>query len=262
MRCAAVKKKGSIDQCAAFSMKGHTLCGKHARAKNVVLWTQTDRHLRSITQIQAVVRGWFVRRLLSVAGPGVLRRTNLANDEELVSYQSKDRQSPLDYFAFEEAGKVWWFSHDSLRIWASKSLEPLNPYTRTALSSDTRKRLREMSALRMYRSMPSTDETSLECRWNVVCQIFIDHGFAEVHPGHFANFTKSDFVAMFRLILESVPAASEAATLSKTMLRTPICLLASAVYISASVRMFQRILSTKKDPYSLCFIILSAIYRA
>jgi hypothetical protein len=105
VRCAAVKKKGSTLQCTANAIFGHTCCGNHARAKNVTLWKDTFENDVRIVKCQAVARGWFIRHHLRLAGPGVLRRKGLANDDELVSGDEALRQHPFDYFAFVETIK-------------------------------------------------------------------------------------------------------------------------------------------------------------
>ena len=116
---------------------------------------------------------------------------------------AKDRQFPLDYFAFEEAGKVWWFDFDSLWQWVVRS--PVNPYTRTPLTEDTRRRLWAVWAHRSRMSAdlppePKTLDARLLSRWTVLCRIFADNGFVDVHPGQFHTFTKADFLSMFILL--------------------------------------------------------------
>jgi hypothetical protein len=96
-------------------LKGHTLCGTHARAKNVTLWAEAHKgNTSGLRKAQGLIRGWLVRRRLRYAGPGVLCRKNLANDEDLETCEESSKEHPFDYFAFEENGKVWWFHFPTL----------------------------------------------------------------------------------------------------------------------------------------------------
>ena len=143
--CASVRKRGSLDQCPLKALTGHTLCGVHARSKAVMLWAVVNQDkVGAATRVQAWIRGILLRRRLRLGGPGVLRRTGLSNDDDLVTCESSDRQYPLDYFAFEENGKVWWFDFGTLWKWAQRSTEPANPYTKVPLSVETRTRLRKV----------------------------------------------------------------------------------------------------------------------
>jgi hypothetical protein len=119
-------------------MKGSYSCGRHARTRAPVL--RIDLHRASpVVRLQAVIRGWLLRRRLTLAGPGVLRRKDLVNDEDLFTCESKDRQYPLDYFAFEESGKNYWFNAKDIWSWMTRSVTPLNPYTKTPIPNDARR---------------------------------------------------------------------------------------------------------------------------
>lgn len=142
MKCASVRKKGSLDQCPANALFGHTLCGSHARAHTTVLWADANASKTAcIIKIQAFVRGGLLRKRLRLNGPGVLYRSGLANDEDLVTCEDKERQDPLTYFAFNENGKVWWFDYATLSNWVYRSNIPLNPYTKVPLDIDTKRRM-------------------------------------------------------------------------------------------------------------------------
>ena len=223
------------------------------------------------TRIQAIVRGWLVRRLIRLAGPGALHRVNLSNDEELVSCDSKDQVSPLDYFAFEENGKIWWFNFDTLWKWCIKTLEPTNPYTRCPVSPDIRKRVREVWALRVRRRIPvpeepeSNDERRIQ-RWTILCQIFVDNGFTDVTPDHFIRFPKSSLIASFRMIKDDVSEMNNTTGRRVTglcdyMLSSQHLALPQAVYILTALRILIRMLVFQKEQYGMVFVVMSAFYR-
>ena len=253
-------------------MKGHTLCGRHARMKYPVLWAPLHK-ATPIVRVQALVRGFLVRKRLALAGPGVLRRKDLANDEELFTCESKDRQHPMEYFAFEEGGKTWWFDVSSLWGWMSRSAEPVNPYTKVPLTADVRRRLRAIwgHSYRMKLVLPlggkSFDEILL-LRWNVLSQIFRDNGFLDVHPQSFLRFSRAEYHAMFVLLHQDLRVVlPENDPYRAKLLR--ICLRGMSVrpevrneaYILHSGLLLLLMLSLPKDPYVLVFSILSAFYR-
>lgn len=272
MRCASVRKKGALDQCPAKALWSHTLCGRHAKCKVPVLWVDAHRpRVAPLVRCQALIRGWLLRTRLRLAGPGVLRRTALANDEDLVTCTAKDRQFPLDYFAFEEAGKVWWFDFESLWQWVVRS--PINPYTRTPLTEDTRRRLWAVWAHRSRVSEtlppePKTVDARLAGRWAVLCRVFADNGFVDVHPGQFQTFTKADFLSMFILLKRDLavvlhswdPARARAIRLCDRGIRTAyrIC---PALYRLQATYTLMLLLTLHKNPYTMVFSILSALYR-
>jgi len=85
---------------------------------------------------------------LKLAGEGVLNRKDCHNTEELVTMDEKGKLHPLDYFSFREADKLWWFDVRSLYHILKRSPKPENPYTRQALSIETRRRLRDVCRIR------------------------------------------------------------------------------------------------------------------
>jgi hypothetical protein len=263
VKCASVKKKGSTLQCTANAIFGHTLCGNHARSKNVTLWKDTLENDVRIIKCQAVARGWFVRHHLRLAGPGVLRRKGLANDDELVSGDEASRQHPFEYFAFVENDKTWWFSFGTIWTWSLKSVEPSNPYTRTPLTRDVRKRLREYWAFRLHHSIsvpnePEDPEERIRCRWVMLCQTFADYGFTDVSLGQMMQLTKRSHIAMWKFLREDSPVSLSWA---RHMLKSEIINTNTITYIINSVRFLMRVVTIEKDPYITIFNVMSAIYR-
>ena len=274
MKCTSVRKKGSLDPCPTAALRGHSLCGRHARAKIPTLWATAVRaQTQPIVKFQALVRGWLVRLRLRLAGPGVLSRKNLANDEELVTCESKDREHPLTYFAFEENGKVWWFSFESIWRWARQSHEPLNPYTKVPLSQETRKRLRGIWSYMKHREMNVPDEPAdfqqrLTYRWNLVSQAFADHGFVDIHPAVFVELIPDELRTMFvfleRDIEVIVPNGDYFKARALRMCRRGAQAntgMNSSLYRLWSVYALMTLLTLQKEPYSMSFMILSALYR-
>ncbi len=271
-RCASVRKKGSKDQCLALALKGHSMCGRHARMKTPQIWASLHRTTRLPT-VQALVRGWLLRRRLALAGPGVLRRTALANDEDVFTCESKDRQHPLEYFAFEESGKVWWFDAKSLWAWVARSAEPVNPYTKVPLTPDTRRRLRAYWAYtyRTVRPLPvekGTFEQLLSYRWNVLTQVFRDNGFVDVSPHSFRTFSRQELLSMFVLLHQDLLVVLP----ERDMYRERLLRLARRgmtvrpettpqQYLLHAAWLLELMVMIPRDPYVVVFSILSAFYR-
>jgi hypothetical protein len=263
-RCAAVRKRGSSDQCLARSMKGLTFCGRHARTRAPVLWVSLHE-TPPVVRFQALVRGWLVRHRLSLAGPGVLRRKAATNDEDLFTCETKDRHHPLQYFSFEEAGKVWWFDVESLWGWISRSVEPVNPYTKILIPTEARKRLREIQRRGRLSFGATTVEEMNVRRWNVLAQVFRENGFTEAHPMQFANFDLSDYRAMFVFLERDLQTVlPESSLYRKRLLR--MCRQGQrgdeldGIPVG-KVFLLLRMVSIPKDPYVLVFSILASFTR-
>lgn len=252
------------------------MCGRHARMKAPLRWADLHCHRSErIARAQALIRGWLLRKRLALGGPGVLCRKNLANDEDLVTCVEKERQHPLEYFAFEENGKVWWFDFASLWRWSIQTHEPANPYTKVPLSNETRRRLRAFWGYLQRRrktELPPENpnyDLRLQQRWNVLCQLFIDNGFVDVHPNTFLNIASYELRSMLvllerdvRVVLRDteygrdrilqicrIPLLERNRNLSPKMMKMWIA------YI------LMVLLSVPRDPYVMTFSVLSALYR-
>jgi hypothetical protein len=267
VRCAAVKKKGSVNQCAANAVFGHSFCGTHARAKSAQIWKDVQLVDLRVVKCQAIARGWILRQHLRLAGPGVLNRKDLANDDDLLTCEEATKQHPLSYFAFNENGKVWWFDFATIWVWSLKSFEPVNPYTRTPLTPETRKRLKEMWHYRIRNGYPIPQDPAevderMRIRWNFLCQTFIDNGFVDVTPSQFLRLSKSSHVAMWRFMLEDVENTKGPYKAWCNYMLSPELLRAnSPSYIVNSLRVLMRYVGRCKDPYVIIFSVMSAIYR-
>lgn len=273
-RCAAVKKKGSTEQCTAKRLSRHELCGRHAKMKKPVLWSDVHkREANGIVKFQALLRGWLIRKYLKLCGKGVLCRKDLVNDEDLVTFEDKSKQYPLDYFSIEENGKVWWFDFETIYRWCCQSHRPVNPYSKTPLTIEDRKRIFEVWGCRQRTRMPLPKESIIhiervQSRWNLLCQIFENYGFSDLHPNMFANLAKIDYYSVLRMIDDDMRVSvSDKAHYKQriTMLASNgircITNMDSHHYIRSTLMTLLIMLSKPKDPYILVFIILSALHR-
>jgi hypothetical protein len=266
-RCLAVKKKGSTQQCTSHPLKGHTLCGTHARAKTVQVWKDVQVVDHRVVVCQSVARKWAVLHRLRFGGPGVLKRKDLANDDELVSGEESNRQHPFEYFAFTENGKIWWFDFGTIWTWSLKSLTPSNPYTKVPLDKATRQRLRDFWSYRIRNHIkipfePEDVDERLNTRLNFLCQTFIDHGFTDVEPRQIANLSKQSHMTMWKFLFEDV--ANIEGPLRgwcRYMLARQITTCNTLTYVINSLRILMRYVTEKKEAYCTVFSVMSAIYR-
>lgn len=269
MACTAVRKIGSLDRCPAKSMKGHELCGRHARSKHVVLWSDANKtRSQKICRVQGLIRGWLLRKRLALAGPGVLSRKNLANDEDLETCEESTREHPLTYFAFEESGKIWWFSFPTIWKWCLRN--PTNPYTKVPLKPEARKRLRELWYYHRRHKLPLPTNAPifhdrLHGYWNIIRQTFDDYGFGDIHPNIINHLHRQQYVLIFRMIRDDIPVTMpNKADREKVDRYLRIALQSTAPlnnYILFSAYTLMLILMIPKEPYELAFTILSALYR-
>lgn len=272
-RCAAVKRKGSTDPCTANALRGHTLCGRHARMRNPVLWVDANvSQTPPIVKIQALVRGWLIRRRLWYAGPGVLFRRDLTNDEDIITCAEKGKVHPMDFFSFVENDKVWWFEFASLWTWCTRNEHPTNPYTKVPLCSDTRKRLRTIWGYkRRHREEtppePSELEDRLRYRANILVQHFEDYGFVGIHPSFLLRCTRPDLIAAFVLLGRDVETVIPASDPFRKRIAALCASRAIPNYASATLHILNcfsalmYIITLYRDPYVITFSILSAFYR-
>ena len=276
-QCAAIRRPNSDEPCSSYALPGCTLCLQHIRARNVVLWRTIHESKRwAATKCQAAIRGWLVRLRLRLAGPGVLRRKGLANQEDLETCEDASRVHPLQYFAFEESGKIWWFEFQTIWKWVSRNLEPSNPYTKVSLTQDTRTRLRSIwRHKRLYeRDIPAEPgqiplDDRIRFRLNVTCQVFFDHGFGTISPDVFSRLSRSQWSAMFKLIQDDLPTLMASAAIRSReitdvylgYMRDTASEMPTQQYIQEASRMLFLMLMDPKDPYVVAFGVLAALYR-
>lgn len=270
-QCVAVRVTGSMDPCGSPALYGHRFCSRHARMKHPILWvTANQPRTLPLVRVQAVIRGWLLRRRLAIAGPGVLNRKGLANDDDFATCVEMSRVSPMDYFGFEENGKQWGFSFDSLWAWAIRSVTPVNPYTKVPLSIETRKRLRAVWTYRFRRALPCTFEshdiqTRIRHRWTVLCQHFADYGFMDIDIDMLLSFTSLDLTTMFVLLERDIevilPESHPFRNRLLKICRKRIESSTEGPYPLRCANSLLYMLSLPPDSYALTFSIMSALFR-
>jgi len=270
--CTSVRKKGSLERCTRPVVHGHTFCSIHVRAKKPEIWAPSI-HKDPVIKIQSILRGCLIRKYLKLCGPGVLKRSILTNDEELVSCENKHECYPFEFFSFEENGKVWWFDFETIWTWCMKSSKPTNPYTKVPLTTETRKRLRLLWAYRRHHQMyvpseASTFEERVRNRWNIICQVFEDNGFGEIDPHEFTRMTRSDYQVVARFVESDLPVSLSKTNPYHKLFHSLIFRISTSFYRSNQLQFilhasgaFMYMLCLPKDPYILAFILMSALYR-
>ena len=278
--CISCRSLKSSDRCMSRALIGLSFCGKHAKSKTKRIWSEVNAlHPKAIV-ISRIWRGYTLRNRLKLAGPGVLNREKCHNDDELVSLDSKNKVHPLDYFAFEEAGHIWWFDIRSIIGCLNSTLNPTNPYTRQPLTIDTRKRLRTVFNYRIRNRLEThhsplpqrSNLETLDCIWLNVCQILVENGFEDIVPNYFLRMNRSQmFVFVYYLINDLGSLCLEQPKIynlkrclrSIKAFRTQI--MSQEPYLfNMSFKLgviLSTLLHTLMEPYPFCFIIMSALYR-
>ena len=271
------KNKTSNDRCGSPRIPGLTMCGRHIKTATPRLWHVVNGVDSRVTLISKMWRGHAVRTLLRRAGPGVLKRAVCHNEEELVTMDSKDKYDPFDFFSFQEGGKIWWFDARSIIACLHSSLHPLNPYTRQPLTTETRRRIRDVYKYRLHNHIPtvhSPDTYNLQdivdrC-WLCVCQVLYENGFEDAEPRLFARLSKSDLaILMGYLVVDMRILAEEHPKSSKRHRYHAILKRELSVSFGTSSRTIQlqissllaRLLHDMVDVYPFCFLVMSALYR-
>jgi len=281
MICSAYKNKTSTDRCSNKCLTGLSFCGTHAKAKTKRIWRDERTLDKQATLIQKLWRGYLIRKWMKLAGPGVLNRKNGHNEEELFSMDGKNSVHPLDYFAFEEKGKIYWFDVRSLAEHCVKDVNPTNPYTREPLSIETRRRMRELCVMRYNHGLSNrydpnavrSYEEVIESGWIHICQIIHENGFFdEMKPNMFLGMTKfqlSMVLNMFKRDLASWAAEHKSTTSRRYKyvhwLRRLIVEYAKGIehdrFKFLASRVIMAIFNDTVDQYNVCFMFMTALYR-
>jgi len=279
--CASCKNKTSFDQCTSLALKGLLFCGKHIKCREKRIWAVLNGNNTKAVIIQKHWRGYFIRQKLRLAGPGVLNRKDCHNTEELVTMDSKTEVHPLDYFAFREADKLYWFDIRSLYQYVRNTSRPINPYTRQPLTLDDRKRLRKLCQIRKRQSIfnlhaePVYSDFSdlVGKKWLDVSQIIEENGFDDMNHLLFCSLNKTQLYIFINFIhLDLVAYAAEHTTPNtsrkkyvewmKTLISKFVKYKYASLQASYNVaRSLLSILNDSPEPYTLCFIIISSVCR-
>jgi hypothetical protein len=208
-----------------------------------VLWATVHRTRDSkLIRAQALIRGYLVRARLALGGPGVLRRGDLANDEDLATMTETCRIDPEDYFAFEENGKVWAFEFPTIFTWSLRSEVPANPYTKVPLSTETRTRLVRLWS---YHTRHRNPLNVLSFEVPKVAWVRFYRAFQQELLTMYSPESKVHRrgIMMCRRMEHFIIGAG------------------SHMYCEISATNLLRMLCVPRDPYLVCFSILSCFYR-
>ncbi len=278
--CAACKNKSTNVRCTSSALPGISLCGRHAKVKEPRLWTTVNRIDEKVTLISKVWKGYILRKRLYLAGPGIFYRNICNNQDELMSLEPISSVDIFDYFGFEENGKVYGFDLRTILDSLQRNLIPTNPYTRQPLKLEDRKRLREIYGYRIRNKLETTYENNrvntpeliLTNRWTQICQIAEENGFSDISPNLFMNLNKSQLYILLSMIYNDLKtwAAEHKTPRSRRVLylcwthnvlkkySTSQSAMEYSFFVSS---ILLSILYNSVEPYNVCFIIMSALYR-
>ena len=213
VQCLACKNRSSKERCSNLCLKTMIVCGQHARAKRPRFWYEENPTINpAAIRIQSLWRGFVVRNLLRLAGPGVLKRSVCLNDDELTTAEEKTRQHPFDYFGLEDGGQVYWFDQKTIIQWTYKKFHVVNPYTRTSLKTDDLRRIRELIYYRSKNNIPTyfsqsdipaTIAAKRNLRWLRIAQILIENNLA-TSPDHFIAMSHGQISAFLNFLKEDI----------------------------------------------------------
>jgi hypothetical protein len=278
-KCTACKSKTSNLQCQNKCLTGILFCGIHSRTKTPRIWSLINNVEPSAIRIQKIWKGYFIRKLLKLAGPCVLKRKDCSNSEELFTFDEKEKVHPFDYFAFEENSKIYWFDIRSMIQCMDNSTELKNPYTRQELSSDARKRLLKLYIYRVRRklSISHTEppfrsvEHILLHRFTHISHVLQAYDFFDIKPESFMSlgpFGIRFYVMMLLTQFEEWANEHKNQESQRRKFVTYLTAIAEKfqraeyehyLYVLSSVLLF--ILYDSADPFQPCFIIMSGLHR-
>jgi hypothetical protein len=156
---------------------------------------------------------------------------------------------------------------------------PTNPYTREKLSFDTRQRLRKLVLNRnRYKRPLLHDETRkstlsqlVEHTWMSVCQILEENAFTDINPNHFLTLNRVQlFIIGTMMHLDISSWACEHKKGSRRYRYMPLLKQLHGEYLAGASneelhyytgRCLFTMLNDYPNPYDICFIIMSALYR-
>ena len=273
IHCASCKNKTSNEQCTSPVLKGLIFCGKHVKVKQPRLWVDVNNVIPSVIKIQKIWKGFSVRNRISLAGDGCLCRKKCHNDSELVTLDDKTEVHPFNYFSFLENGKNWFFDFRSLNEIFATNPNPTNPYTRQKISLKDRQRFREICVLRkiynddLYHTKKSDDISSKAVyNWISVSQIIEENGFEDcINPFIFARMSRIDYYSYLNIFLTDLmslkPIRNKYIAMTKYILKK---IQKSKDYVEITFevsKLFLSILENIKNPYPICYIIMSSLYK-
>ena len=268
-----------MDRCTFKALPGLSLCGKHSKVRNPRLWTVVNGIDKKVTLISKIWKGYSIRKLIALSGPGVFKRSLCNNTEDVGTFEPINEVNVFNYFGFEEDGKVYGFDIRTLLDICKRNLNPNNPYTRQPIQINVRKRLRDLQGYRLRNSIPNvhdhitTDSIDVKImqRWIQLCQIIEENGFYNTNPEIFAQLNKTQLFVFLSLFGNDLKTwAAEHDSRSKRFMYvfwTNSVLkkfsnnytLSEYSYFVSSILL--SMLADSVEPYTICFIIMSALYR-
>lgn len=211
----------------------------------------------------------------------MLKRGICHNEEDMVTGVEKTRQHPLEYFAFEEAGKVWWFDAVSLLRWSVENVEVVNPYTKQPLSTDVRNRMRELYHLRVRTKRKCImmgdeyipNEKVARIRVNRLVQQLHESGFPDIRTDDFMILSSGELWTFVSFLIKDMhvlayehktPDSRRKMYISwmEDLLQFTLRHFGYPELIRRKVfRVLIALLVDTVDPFPYCFVIASALYR-
>jgi hypothetical protein len=274
--CSSCKNKTSSERCTNKALVNFTFCKTHMKSKNPRLWSVVNNIEPNVIKIQKVWKGYRVRNWIKLAGPGVMKPSIRNNTEDMFSME--ERVHPLDYFGFEEEGKVYWFEIKTFLHYLMTVEELNNPYTRKELTIETRKRARSLYIRRRLHKLPvscNNEEKSIlektTANWRIISQILEENGFSDVNSLLFESLNNVQLYILTTMISNDVKAwAAEHTNIQSQRFKFFHWLTKLSTFVHSNDRISSSystakvlltILHDSVEPYSLCFIIVSALYR-
>ena len=275
------RTKLSRERCSAPCLRGLLVCGRHAKSKHPNLWKDVRSLEHAAKTIQTIWRGYFIRKQLSLAGPGVLKRSMCHNEEDMVTGVEKTQQNPFDYFAFEECGKIWWFDAVSILRWSVENVEIVNPYTKQPLPIEIRTRMRELYHLRVRMRRKCiimedehiSNEKIAQIRVNRLVQQMHECGFPDIRIDDFMVLSSGEIWTFTSFLIKDLhvlasehpsPTSRRKMYISWMEEILPFTLRHFGYPELIRRRLFRTLIALfvdTSDTFPYCFVIASALYR-
>ncbi len=271
------KNKTSSDRCSNKALLNFTMCKIHIKSKSPRIWSIVNNIDPKIIKVQKLWRGYKVRNWIKLAGPGAMKPGIRNNTEDMFSMEQ--HVLPTEYFGFEEDGKVYWFDIRTFLQYMNTSSNLINPYTRKELTIGTRKRARELCIRRRINKLPiycnvQSDKSFLQVTsdlWKTVSQVIEENGFHDVNPLLFESLNNVQLFVVMTMISNDIKiwAAEHKSILSQRWKYFNwLKKLTRFVYENdktassySTAKVLSTILCDSVEPYSICFVIVSAMYR-
>ena len=278
--CSACKSKTSTLQCPYECLNGLLFCGRHIKVKEPRIWSTVNNLDSKVTLIQKIWRGYHIRHLLRLAGPGALNRSKCSNTEELFTFDEPKTVNPFDYFAFEENGQLYWFDIRSMIQSLDSTDELTNPYTRQPITADVKKRLHQIHSFRLRRRIQTLHTAEpirsmneiLVNRFRHVSHILQANEFFGTTPEHFLSLGPINIGFYIISLFEGFNDwANEHITkpdsrrhkyllyIHDLPIKFQNCTYNQYLYVLSSILLF--ILNDCPEPFQPCFIIMSGLHR-